>query len=381
MRISGVTVTPVRPDDSQPKSWLSESVVANPMSIYPEYAARRSSWGAQWGPELLVRIQTDEGIEGIGCGVPGGSRPIIEDHFRHLLIGQDPFDIEKLWDQMFRSSLPYGRKGLPIMAISGVDVALWDIVGKATGLPVYKLLGGKVRESLPVYSTGNDVAFYKQLGFTGFKLAMPYGPADGYSGMKANVELIERTRETVGPDAEIMLDCYMAWSVDYTLRMTRLIEPYRIRWVEECLPPDDFAGYAELTSKSLVPVATGEHEYTRWGYRELIEHRCCHILQPDLAWVGGITEVKKIAAMASAWGLDVIPHAGGLQPWGLHFMASTVNCPLAEWVVIGNEGEANPIRPLFPYLDGAPVPVDGRISPSDAPGIGVTPIAERLLEE
>ena len=172
----------------------------------------------------------------------------------------------------------------------------------------------------------------------------------------------------------------MAWNVDYTLRMTRLVEPYRIRWIEECLPPDDFAGYAELTAKSLIPVATGEHEYTRWGYKELIERRCCHILQPDLAWVGGITEVKKIAAMASAWGLDVIPHGGGLHPWGLHFILSTVNCPLAEWVVIGNQGEADPIRPLYPYLGGAPLPVDGHIRPSDAPGIGTTVIAEWLIQ-
>lgn len=370
--VSLVTITPEPEETAKPKSWLSESVVANPMSIYPDYHAKRSSWGARFGPELVVRIKTEEGIEGIGCAIPGGARAIVEDHFRHLLIGQSAFDIEKLWDQMFKASLPYGRKGLPIMALSGVDIALWDIVGKALGQPVWRLLGGKVREELPVYSTGNDVGFYHQLGFRGFKLAMPHGPADGWEGMKKNIALIEHARELVGPDSEIMLDCYMAWNVDYTLRMSRLAEPYRIRWIEECLPPDDFEGYAELTAKSLIPVATGEHEYTRWGFRELIARRCCHILQPDLAWVGGITEAKKIAAMASAFGnLDVIPHAGGLQPWGLHFMISTVNCPQAEWVVVGNAGEENPIRPLFPYMTGAPVPKDGFIRPTDTPGIGI----------
>ena len=122
---------------------------------------------------------------------------------------------------MFRSSLPYGRKGLPIMAISGVDVALWDIVGKATGQPVWKLLGGATKDSIPVYSTGNDVAFYKELGFTGFKLAMPHGPVDGWAGMKANVDLIEQHPRDRRAGREIMLDCYMAWNVDYTLRMTR----------------------------------------------------------------------------------------------------------------------------------------------------------------
>jgi L-rhamnonate dehydratase len=319
-----------------------------------------------------VRVITDDGIEGIGGPVPAGGRAIIEGHLRNLLLGKDPFDIEMLWDQMYRSSLPYGRKGLPIMAISAIDIALWDIVGKATGLPVYKLLGGKTKESLPVYSTGNDVAFYHQLGFTGFKLAMPHGPVDGWVGMKANLALIEQTREIIGPDGEIMLDCYMAWNVDYTLRMARAMEPYRVRWIEESLPPDDYEGYAEITAKSEVPIATGEHEYTRWGFKELIARRCCHILQPDLMWVGGISEARKITAMASAWGLDVIPHGGGLHPWGVHFMTSQVNCPLAEWVVVGNQGEENPIRPLFPYLDGAPVPENGSIRPTETPGLGIS---------
>jgi L-rhamnonate dehydratase len=372
MLISDVVVNAVKTDETKPKSWLSESLVANPMSIYPEYKAKRSSWGAQWGPELLVRVMTDDGVEGIGGPVPAGGRVIIEGHLRNLLVGKDPFDIEMLWDQMFRSSLPYGRKGLPIMAISAIDIALWDIVGKATGLPVYKLLGGKTKESLPVYSTGNDVAFYHQLGFTGFKLAMPHGPVDGWAGMKANLALIEQTREIIGPDGEIMLDCYMAWNVDYTLRMARAMEPYRVRWIEESLPPDDYDGYAEITAKSEVPIATGEHEYTRWGFKELIARRCCHILQPDLMWVGGISEARKIAAMASAWGLDVIPHGGGLHPWGVHFMTSQVNCPLAEWVVVGNAGEENPIRPLFPYFDGAPVPKNGSIQPTETPGLGIS---------
>ena len=372
MRITDVLVNTVRTDDEKPKSWLSESLVANPMSIYPEYKAKRSSWGAKWGPELLVRITTDDGIVGIGGPVPAGGRIIVEQHLRNLLVGQNPFDIEKLWDQMFRSTLPYGRKGLPLMAISAIDIALWDIVGKATGQPVFNLLGGRTKDALPVYSTGNDVAFYHKLGFTGFKLAMPHGPTDGWQGMKANLELIERTREIVGPDGEIMLDCYMAWNVDYTLRMAREMRPFRVRWIEESLPPDDYEGYAEITARSEVPIATGEHEYTRWGFKELISRRCCHILQPDLMWVGGISEARKITAMASAWGLDVIPHGGGLHPWGVHFMTSQVNCPLAEWVVVGNEGEANPIRPLFPYLEGAPVPENGTIRPPDAPGLGIS---------
>ncbi|HRA48654.1 MAG TPA: enolase C-terminal domain-like protein [Thermomicrobiales bacterium] len=370
MKITGVTLHAVRPDTTHAKSWLSQTLIANPMSIYPEYKGARESWNAAWGPDLLVRIQTDAGLEGIGATVPAGARAIIQQHFQTLLLGQDPFDIEKLWDQMFRSSLPYGRKGLAIMAISAVDVALWDIVGKATGQPIYRLLGGAVRESLPTYSTGNDIAYFRELGFRGFKLAMPHGPDDGWDGIRKNVELIEWARDIVGPDSDLMLDCYMAWNVDFTLRMSREVERLNVRWIEECLPPDDFEGYAEITAKSRVPIATGEHEYTRWGFKELIARRCCHILQPDLAWVGGISEAKKIAAMASAWGVDVIPHAGGLQPWGVHFMISTVNCPRAEWVVVGNKGEADAARSMLPHLTNTPVPIDGRIRPNEEPGIG-----------
>ena len=373
MRISRVTAIPVRPRDDQQPSWLSESLVANPMSLYPPYKERRSSWGPRWGPEVLVRIATDDGLEGIGGPAPAPAQPLIEAHLARLLVGQDPFNIELLWDQMFRASLPYGRKGLPIMAISAVDIALWDLLGKAQGQPVWRLLGGATKDTTPVYCTGNDVATYQRLGFRRFKLAMPYGPADGWEGMKGNIALVEGAREVAGPDADIMLDCYIAWSVEYTVQMARLLEPYRICWIEECLPPDDYDGYAELTAKiTSTTVATGEHEYTRWGFKELIARRCCHILQPDLAWVGGITEARKIAAMASAWGLDVIPHGGGLQPWAVHFIAATVNCPLAEWVVRGNPGEANPLHLAYPYLDGAPYPEGGAIRPTDLPGIGVS---------
>ncbi len=173
MRITGVTASPIRAGFGRPTSWLSESVVANPMSIYPAYKDRRSSWYPRWGGEIVVRITTDDGLEGIGAVAPAPAKMIIEQHFAHLLIGQDPFNIEMLWDQMFRASLPYGRKGLPIMALSAVDVALWDLIGKAKGEPVWRLLGGKTKERIPAYSTGNNVGFYQSLGFSGFKLAMP----------------------------------------------------------------------------------------------------------------------------------------------------------------------------------------------------------------
>jgi len=153
------------------------------MSRYPEYGARRALWLGPMGP-VIVRVKTDDGLEGIGLG--GGGNPgcfIVEQHLKRLLVGQDPRDTERLWDQMFRATLPYGRKGLPLMAISGVDNALWDIKGKAVDRPVYKLLGGATKPDIPVYATGNQSAVYKSLGFVGNKVAMPYGPWDGVEGM------------------------------------------------------------------------------------------------------------------------------------------------------------------------------------------------------
>jgi L-rhamnonate dehydratase len=382
MKITRVWATPVRPPAHYEAhaSWLSESLVANPMSIYAEYKDRRSSWGARWGHEVLVRIETDDGLIGIGCTAPAPARMIVEGHLAHLLDGQDPADVERLWDQMYRSSLPYGRKGLAIMAISAVDIALWDVLGKAHGVPVYRLLGGKLQERLPVYATGNEVDWYQQFGFTRFKLAMPYGPVDGSAGIRGNVALVERARETVGPDADIMLDCYMAWDLEFTLRMAEAVRPYNVRWIEECLPPDDYEGYAELRRRvEGMAVATGEHEYTRWGFAELLSRKCCHIIQPDLAWCGGISEARRIAALASAHGVPVIPHAGGLQPWGIHWLAAQAPIPWAEYVVIANSVDGE-LRPLYPFMRGIPQPRDGFITPSDLPGLGIEVDLEWLDE-
>lgn len=380
MKITRVLATAVRPPAGyqQPASWLSEGLVANPMSIYPRYRERRSSWGARWGPDVLVRIETDEGHVGIGGTAPAPARMLIEEHLAHLLIGEDPADVERLWDQMYRASMPYGRKGLPIMAISALDIALWDLLGKRHNVPVYQLLGGRMQERLPVYATGNEVDWYMRFGFSRFKLAMPHGLADGHAGFKANLGLVERAREISGPDAELMLDCYMAWDVEYTLRMAEALRPYRVRWIEECLPPDDYRGYAEITARvEGMAVATGEHEYTRWGFGELLERRCCHIIQPDLAWCGGITETRRIAALAGTFGVPVIPHAGGLQPWAIHWLTAQVALPWAEYVVIASS-EDGALRPLYPFLRGVPQPTDGFLTASEAPGLGVEVDSEWL---
>jgi L-rhamnonate dehydratase len=276
---------------------------------------------------------------------------------------------------MYRGTLPYGGKGVVIHAISGVDIALWDLIGKAVGQPVWKLLGGRTKDRIPAYATGNETELYKARGFTMNKLAIPHGPIDGWDGMKKNVELVAKTRDLLGPAGTIMLDCYMAWDVEYTLRMAELLEPYHVRWIEEVLQPEDFAGFAELRQKVRgTAIATGEHVYTRWGQLELLKRRAVDILQPDIHWVGGISEMKKIVAIASAYNIPVIPHAGGLSPAGLAVIASSINCPLAEVVVVDSPEERARL------WHGLPNPESGSIGVPEGPGLGVEPNRDWLVE-
>ena len=345
-------------------SWLSEGLIANPMSIYPAYRKKRSSW---FGPmtAAIVEIVTDEGLSGLGT-VGGGkaklAKPIIEEQLKTLLVGSNPFDIELLWEQMFRASQFYGRRGAVIEVISGIDLALWDLIGKALGQPVYNLIGGRTKDRIPVYVTGNLTERHLQEGFRDVKLALPHGPADGNEGLRKNVELVEKTRKLIGPDGDIMLDCYMALDVPYTIALAKAVSDFKVLWIEEPVPPDQIDSYRRI--KDAVPdilITGGEHEYTRYGFRELIEKQAVDILQPDIYRAGGLSELKKIAAMASAYNLPVIPHGVGAPTY--HFVMATTNAPRAEFVDIFAQGG----RPL---LKGEPQPKDGFLELSAAPGFG-----------
>jgi len=330
-----VRTKPKRPLPSYkpaPGSWSTQGVeVANPMSIYPKYKPTRSLFFPDPGPfgGFTVEIATDKGVKGYGSGGTGGGQ-VVEAHLRKLLLGEDPFEVEKLWDILWRSTMHYGRAGVAINAISGVDLALWDLIGNALGMPVYRLLGGATKDRIPAYCTGNDMEQHIQFGFKRLKLAIPHGPADGIEGMKKNVELVRRARELLGPDGDIMLDCWMAWTERYTLEMAELVAPYRVYWMEECLQPHDYAGFGRLNAQiRSTRIVTGEHEYTRYGFRQLLEHRSASIWQPDIHWCGGLTELRRIAALAAAYDIPVIPHGGGGRD-SVHFIMATVNSPWAE---------------------------------------------------
>ncbi len=315
-----------------PGSWSTGGAeVANPVSIYPKYKATRSLFQPDRGGVrgFTVEIGTDKGLKGYGRGGSAGG-PIIEGHLKKLLLGENPLNIERLWDIIWRSSMSYGRKGAVINAISGVDLALWDLAGKVWGLPIYKLLGGETKARIPSYCTGNDIEQHIEFGYTKLKLALPHGPADGREGIRKNVALVKRTREALGSEGEIMMDCWMALTERYTLELAEAFEPYRVYWMEECLQPHDYEGFGRLREQiKSTRIVTGEHEYTRYGFRQLLEHRSAEIWQPDIHWCGGMTELRRIGALAAAYDIAVIPHGGG-QRDAIHFVMATTNSPWAE---------------------------------------------------
>ena len=338
LKITGIRLVQVKPRKPYPAftpsagAWSVDKVeVANPMSIYPEFKARRALFFADPGkvPSFTVEITTDKGITGYGGGGPGGG-PVVVDHLAKLLMGRDPFDIERNWDICWRSTMSYGRMGVTMNAISGVDLALWDIVGKALNVPVYKLLGGETKDRIPAYCTGNDIEQHVEFGYSKLKLAIPHGPADGREGMRKNLELVKRARTAVGPDGEVMLDCWMAWTERYTIEMAEMMAPYRVYWMEEVLQPHDYAGFGRLKAQvKSTRIATGEHEYGRYGFRHLLENQSAEIWQPDMNWCGGLTEMRRIGAMAAAYDIPVIPHGGGLNG-SSHYILATTNSPWAE---------------------------------------------------
>lgn len=360
--------------------WIVDTPIANPMSVYEEYRASRTSWGINALGTVVVEIELDDGTVGIGASV--GGEPacyIIEKHLRRFVVGQSVHNVELMWDMMWRATMPYGRKGLPIQAISAVDLAIWDALGKVRQEPVYAMLGGKTKDRLPVYATTARPDWAKEMGFIAAKLPCRHGPAEGAEGLRKNIEHFAAAREAVGPDFPLKLDCYMSLTVPYAIELGKALAEFDIYWIEECLPPDDYAGYAELKRAltGITLVTTGEHEYTRYGFRELIARNAADILQPDVNWVGGLTECRRIVAMAAAYDLPVIPH--GSSVFSYHMQYAFRNCPVGEILIMSPE--ADEVVPVFGDLfANEPLPVDGYLDLSDAPGWGVELNPELVLE-
>jgi L-rhamnonate dehydratase len=356
--------------DQLSEHWIDDHI-ATPMSKYPEYRHSRRSFGVNVLGTLVVEIEASDGTVGFAVTTGGEIGAfVVEKHFARFLEGRAPSDIEVMWDQMYLGSLFYGRKGVVINALSGVDLALWDLLGKLRGEPVFQLLGGAVRGEVEFYATGPRPDLAKQFGFIGGKMPLHYGPEAGEEGLQKNIEELATMRGRVGPDFWLMFDCWMSLDLDYATRLARAAQRYGLKWIEEALPPDDYWGYAAL--KKQVPpgmlVTTGEHEATRWGFRMLLEMGCCDVIQPDVGWCGGLSELIKIAALADAHQVAVVPH--GSSVYSYHFVLTRHNCPFAEFLMMAPQ--ADRIVPMFaPLLLDEPVPVNGRMKVPDRAGFGV----------
>ena len=350
--------------------WIDDHI-ATPMSKYPEYRQSRQTFGLNVLGTLVVEVEASDGTVGFAVTIGGDIGAwIVEKHLSRFVEGQRVTDIEKIWDQMFNGSLFYGRKGIVLNAISGVDLALWDLLGKVRGEPVFQLLGGPVRDELQFYATGARPDLGQQMGFIGGKLPLHHGPAEGEEGLRRNLALLADMRERVGDDFWLMYDCWMSLDLNYATRLARGAHELGLKWIEEALPPDDYWGYAQLrrdVPKGML-VTTGEHEATRWGFRMLLEMGCCDIIQPDVGWCGGITELIKISALADAHNALVVPH--GSSVYSYHFVVTRHNSPFAEFLMMAPK--ADKVVPMFtPLLLDEPVPVNGRLKVPETPGFGV----------
>jgi L-alanine-DL-glutamate epimerase-like enolase superfamily enzyme len=350
-------------------------------------------------PALLVEVETDDGLVGLGeaahfGGPLSSTQAVIEGELRTHLVGEDPRDIERLWQQMHQRGYKHGRGGILIAAMSGIDIALWDLRGKLAGLPVWRLLGG-YRQRVPAYATGGfyaegkgirelvaEMEGYVRHGFRAVK--MKVGRNSGIEGsplramadrgvcevsLAEDLARVQAVRQVVGPDVRVMVDANGAWDVPTAVKMGRAFEPSDVYWYEEPVCPDDLRGSAEVAEKVAIPIAGYETcTYGLVGFRDYIAARAVHFVQPDVAWAGGLTASLKIAHLAQAWNLPLAPHIHGSAvavAAALHLLGAVPNASMAEMVF--------PAHPLMSELVKEPLVVDhdGVIVLSERPGLGI----------
>jgi L-rhamnonate dehydratase len=375
MKIRQIRAFPLKPKAPPRKGdrgrdyWGADTEVAGPMSRYPRFKRHRALWRPTW-PDIGCVAIAEDGTFGFATGRYGTPvAAIINDHLAPILHGESCFATEKAFDMMGRAASPYSAGGLASYAISAVDLALWDLKGKILGRPVYELLGGPARDAQVAYATGNDTDWYMELGFKATKLACPHGASEGLEAIERNEELVARARETVGPKVELMLDCWMALDVEFTVRMAERLRPYGLKWIEDYLIPEDIDGFAAVRARlPWQTLATGEHWYTPHVFSHAASKRLADIFQPDINWSGGVTGLLKINAIAEAAGIALIPHAGLNYPFGQHFVFAMPNCPWGEFLPQGAPGVPLDEDTVLP---GMSVPRNGVLVPSDAPGFGI----------
>ncbi|NEU31392.1 mandelate racemase/muconate lactonizing enzyme family protein [bacterium LRH843] len=347
---------------------------------------------------MIVEIKTDEGITGWGESINHGLQPpelsasVVEHALKPIILGKSPFDVEVLWETMYNSTRPFGQKGVVLYAISAIDIALWDIIGKAFKKPVHQLLGGAFRKEIEAYATGfyrtkngnypqdvvEEALRHKENGYKGMKLKTGFG-------IKEDIEDMVAVREAVGEDIKLMMDANCAYNVPAARRIIKELEHIKVHWFEEPISPEDIDGYCELKNLSSMYIAAGENEASKIGFRDWISRKAVDVLQPDLGSAGGFTECKKIAALAQAWQMTLIPHVWGTGiglAAAVQFIATLPPQPLS----------LHPIEPMLEYdqsshpfrqelINGAlNLNRQGMVEVSDLPGIGVE-IDQTVIEK
>jgi L-alanine-DL-glutamate epimerase-like enolase superfamily enzyme len=319
----------------------------------------------------IVTIETDAGITGIGLGGTGLVGQATIEVLKHQLIGEDPIDVERLWHTMWVPKL-VGRRGLTTRAISAIDIGLWDIRAKVAGLPLYKLLGG-FRDRVPTYIAGG---YYEEgKGLRELQREMEANVALGARAVKMkvggvpmgeDVARVKAVREAIGPEVKLLVDANCAYRSYEAIQFAKRIEEFDIFWFEEPVAPDDYAGSRKLARATSIPIATGENEYTRYGFRDLIEHEAAAILNADAKVLGGVTEWMKVAALAQAHDLDVAPH--GSQDIHVHLVSAVANGLILEFY-------RDSVDPMWGklYHHTLRVNADGTVSPPEVPGHGAEP--------
>ena len=345
-------------------------VRAIPLAIPLRQTTPPSTWAAGAAKQILVRITTDDGLIGWGESFAYGATlavcGVIDDALAPIVLGQDPSQIENLVDRMHRALMIWGRRGLAMMAVSGVELALWDLAGKARGVPVYQLIGGlcqsrgRAYASLLRFETPTQVAqavsAAKVLGFTAVKLH------------QVDVESVAAARDAGGADLDLMLDTNCPWTVEEAIRIGRKLERYDLRWLEEpVFPPENVEGLALVRQRGGIPTAAGENYGTVWDFRRAFEAGAIDYAQPSVTKIGGVTELRRVAALAETFGVTVVPHSAYFGPGllaSIHCIAAMPGETLVERFYC--DFAKNP-------LGGAIDPVNGRIAVPQKPGLGVDP--------
>jgi D-galactarolactone cycloisomerase len=353
-----------------------------------------TGYAQRWGSKataVVVKISTDEGLTGwgqVGAPVQASAKAVLDQEIAPLLIGQDPFRIEELWQRAIGSFSPFGVQGLMFQALSGVDIALWDIKARALNMPLWRLFGAKYRQKVLAYASGpyyfweeavpqraaEEALSYKRQGYKACKIKI------GGMAPKDDLRRVEGVRKAVGDDMTIMVDANQAYNAHTAIRLGLELEKLDVMWFEEPVPCTDLEGYIRVRSALKIPIAGGEVEWSRFGFRDLISRGCVDIVQPDLGNSGGFTECRRIATLADAWGVQYVPHVVSTTPIAiaaaLHLVAvlrpfpdTRTPTPFNQEPTLEFHQHASPLRDDLATIRFETD--DGYMEIPDGPGLGI----------